>query len=206
MLVTFEGIDGSGKSTQARLLEARLSEAGYPTLLVREPGGTTVSERIRAILLDPTLHVDPFSELLLFSAARAQLVAERIRPALAEGTLVVCDRFYDSTIAYQGGGRRLEDLGWLRAFQQRVTGGLRPDRTYLIDLPPAEALARRAASDKGAPDRMEIAGDHFYDRVAAAYHQLAADEPERFLRLDGTQSIEALHTRIWDDLMARQAC
>jgi len=113
LLLTFEGIDGSGKSTQARLLDERLREEGYETLLVREPGGTAFSERVRSLLLDPSLNVQPFAELLLFSAARAQLVAERIRPALEAGRIVICDRFYDSTTAYQGAGRGVAEPAWL---------------------------------------------------------------------------------------------
>ncbi len=200
MLVTFEGIDGSGKSTQARLLVERLEAAGYPTLLVREPGGTALSERVRALLLDPALRVDPFAELLLFSAARAQLVRERIRPELDRGHLVVCDRFYDSSTAYQGAGRGIESVAWFRAFNDRVTGGLRPDRTYLIELSPAQARGRRP--HRGV-DRMEAAGVDFYERVAAAYAELAAAEPDRFVRLDGTLPVETLHAAVWADVRDR---
>lgn len=202
MLITFEGIDGSGKSTQARLLVERLEADGHPALLLREPGGTDLSERVRALLLDHTLRIEPFTELLLFSAARAQLVAERIRPALAEGRFVVCDRFYDSTTAYQGAGRDLADRDWLRAFNERVTGGLVPARTYFIDLDPAVAETRRTAREAlphETSDRLEAAGDPFFERVAAAYRELAAEEP-RVLRLDGTCSVEALHAAIWDDV------
>lgn len=205
MLVTFEGIDGSGKSTQARLLVERLAREGRRPLLVREPGGTELSERVRALLLDTALHIEPRAELLLFSAARAQLVVERIRPALAAGQVVVCDRFYDSTTAYQGGGRQVETWAWLRAFNRHVTGGLVPDRTYLVALDPAEALRRRRAREAGAAagqeDRMEAAAAAFHEQVAAAYDRLAEEERERILRLDGTQSIEALHTQIWADLV-----
>lgn len=200
MLLTFEGIDGSGKSTQARLLVERLQEEGYRTLLVREPGGTDLSERVREVLLDTDLRVDPLPELLLFSAARAQLVGERILPALDEGRIVVCDRFFDSTVAYQGAGREMADAEWLQGFNQRVVQGLMPNRTYLIDVDPVTAAARR--SDTGAPpaDRMETSSDGFYERVAAAYRSLATQEPDRFLRLDGARSVEALHARIWDDV------
>lgn len=200
MLITFEGIDGSGKSTQAERLVERLEQEGGRPLLVREPGGTALSEEVRALLLDDAIHIEPMAELLLFSAARAQLVAERIRPALREERVVVCDRFYDSTTAYQGGGRGL-DVAWLRAFNQRVTGGLVPDRTYLVLLDPAEAAARRAARNKEADvrDRMEAAGAVFYERVAAAYRLLAEEEP-RFQLLDGTRPIEKLHEEIWADV------
>ena len=200
MLITFEGIDGSGKSTQAERLVKRLEQEGRRTLLVREPGGTALSEEVRTLLLDDALHIEPMAELLLFSAARSQLVAERMRPALERGRIVVCDRFYDSTTAYQGGGRGL-DVAWLRAFSQRVTGGLVPDRTYLVWLDPAEAAARRAARSQQADvrDRMEAAGIAFYEKVAAAYRLLAEEEP-RFHLLDGARPIEALHEEIWTDV------
>lgn len=225
MLFTFEGIDGSGKSTQARLLAERLrAEAGRDPLLVRDPGGTALSERVRALLLDPDLDVDPVAELLLFSAARAQLCSERVRPALAEGRVVVCDRFYDSTTAYQGAGRALApdggpaadaatagpapaEAGWLEALHRHATGGLVPDRTYLVALAPEAARARRtarAAAEAGAAaDRMESAREGFYARVAAAYERLAQAHPERVKRLDGTRSVEALHEAIWADAAAR---
>lgn len=209
MLITFEGVDGSGKSTQARMLVDHLRAEGYAVTLVREPGGTELSERVRTLLLDSTLKIDPFAELLLFSAARAQLVTEKIRPALAAGQIVICDRFYDSTTAYQGAGRGLEDAAWLRSFHRKVTGGLVPDRTYLVEVPPAVAQARREAADGASvPDRMEAATADFYQRVAEAYAALAEKEPDRFLRLDGEQSIEALHAQIKADLqqlMTRQA-
>ncbi len=204
MLITFEGIDGSGKSTQARLLDRELEAEGQHPLLVREPGGTELSERVREILLNPALTIVPFAELLLFSAARAQLIAERIRPALQEGRIVLCDRFYDSTTAYQGAGRQVEDLAWIQDFNRRVTGGLVPHRTYFLDIDPAAALAR------GAPlfmdyDRMEAAGLDFQQRVALAYRSLAREEPARFLLLKGTRSAEALHAQIWDDFQRLRA-
>lgn len=199
MLITFEGIDGSGKSTQAQLLEEYLQRRGHETLLVREPGGTDLSERVRALLLANELDIDPFAELLLFSAARAQLVNEKIKPALERGTFVLCDRFYDSTTAYQGAGRGVAERPWLRAFHRQVTGGLVPDRTYLVEVPPAVARTRRTASGRAA-DRMEATRGDFYERVGEAYAALAEDEPERFLRLDGQQAIDALHEQIRADV------
>lgn len=198
-LITFEGIDGSGKSTQARLLDEFLRGEGYETLLVREPGGTELSERVRGILLDPSLNVQPFAELLLFSAARAQLVEERIRPALEEGRIVICDRFYDSTTAYQGAGRGVADPDWLQPFHRRVTGDLVPDRTYLVDVDPETAQARRAKADREG-DRMETAGGEFYERVIQAYSELAADHADRFVCLDGHRTIEALHETVRADI------
>ena len=208
MLITFEGIDGSGKSTQAQKLWERLQQEGADPLLVREPGGTDLSERVRALLLDRALHIEPFAELLLFSAARTQLVIDVIRPALGEGCIVICDRFYDSTVAYQGGGRQLGDLPWLHDFNRRVTDGLVPDRTYLLDIEPAMALARRTHRHADAAthdDRMEAAGIAFQQRVGAAYQILAHDEPARFLHLDGARSPEALHAQIWDDFQRLRA-
>ncbi|MFB6230406.1 MAG: dTMP kinase [Salinibacter sp.] len=201
ILLTFEGIDGSGKSTQAQLLNERLQEEGHETLLVREPGGTELSERVRSLLLEPALNVHPMAELLLFSAARTQLVAERIRPALETGRIVICDRFYDSTTAYQGAGRDVADPEWLQSFHRRVTEGLVPDRTYLVEVDPETARARRE-EDGDEGDRMEAEDQHFYDRVAASYAALAEEHPDRILRLDGHRSIEALHGTIWSDVEA----
>jgi dTMP kinase len=196
-LITFEGIDGSGKTTQARLLAERLRGNGRDPVLVREPGGTDVSEKVRSILLDSSVNVEPFAELLLFAAARAQLVAEQIRPALEAGRVVICDRFYDSTTAYQGGGREVAEPEWLEAFHRRVTGGLQPDRTYLVDLDLETARARRGGE---ADDRMEAADRAFYRRVADTYARLAEAHPDRIRRLDGSRSIEALHEDVWADV------
>lgn len=196
MLITFEGIDGSGKSTHARLLVQHFEREGRVPLLVREPGGTELSERIRALLLDPEADITPRAELLLFSAARAQLVDEAVRPALAEGRIVIADRFYDSTTAYQGAGRSIADPEWLRDFHAFVTAGLTPDRTYFIDVPLETAAARRG-SDR---DRMEEAGAAFFERVRAAYQRLAEAESDRFVVLDGRQTVDALHAAIVRDV------
>ena len=201
VLLTFEGIDGSGKSTQARLLDEYLQEHGHETLLVREPGGTAFSERVRSILLDPSLNVQPFAELLLFSAARAQLVADQIRPALEAGRIVICDRFYDSTTAYQGAGRGVADPDWLTSFHERVTGHLVPDRTFLVEVDPETARDRRTAEEDD-PDRMEAAGADFYERVVAGYETLAEQHSDRIRRLDGTRTIEDLHRTIREDVAA----
>ena len=220
MFVTFEGIDGSGKTTQVRRLAERLRAEGRDPLVAREPGGAALSERVRALLLDETLEVAPMAELLLFSAARAQLVEEKIRPALAAGRPVLCDRFYDSTTAYQGAGRALaaegdaspaagggDDEGgesWLGRFHRRVTGGLVPARTFLLRLDPEEALRRREdaqqQSGTAAPDRMEAGPARFHQRVADAYDALAARHPERFCVLDATEPPEALHAAIWEEV------
>lgn len=199
LLITFEGIDGSGKSTQARRLDQYLRDSGFETVMVREPGGTDLSEQIRSVLLQPDCYVHPMAELLLFSAARAQLVAERIRPALDEGRIVICDRFYDSTTAYQGAGRDVAEAEWLQALHRRVTDGLTPDRTYLVEVDPDTARARR---DEEAPaaDRMEAAGPDFYERVVRAYDALADAHPNRFVRLDGRRPIDALHEQVRADV------
>ena len=200
MLITFEGIDGSGKSTQAARLSDVLSGAGRDVLLVREPGGTPLGERVRETLLDPSSAIAPVAELLLFSAARAQLVEDVIRPVLDRAGIVVADRFYDSTTAYQGGGRGLFDMDWLDAFHLRVTGGLAPARTFLLDVPVSVALERRRGI---ADDRMEAGGAPFFERVRSAYLALASRHPARIVVLDGTRPTEALHSEIRTDLDIR---
>lgn len=203
LLLSFEGIDGSGKSTQVQRLAEYLRDRGRDPLLVREPGGTELSEEVRRLLLDADLDIDPMAELLLFSAARAQLSRRRIRPALDAGRIVLCDRFFDSSTAYQGAGRDVAasevDTDWLNELHRRATGGLVPDRTYLVEVDDATALRRRSTNG-AAPDRMETASDHFYARVAEAYDHLAEQEPDRFLRLDGTQSIETIHEQVREDV------
>ncbi len=200
MFVSFEGIDGSGKSTQIKLLAARLEEAKRDLRVFREPGGSVLSEKIRALLLDDAYEVDPFAEMLLFSAARAQLVAKEIRPLIDAGTVVICDRFFDSTIAYQGYGRQFDDVDWLADFQSRVTAGLAPMRTYLLRFSAETAVSRRRARAGGEKeDRMEQGGMAFFERVEAAYDKLAAETPERIVVLDGQQPIEVLHQQIWAD-------
>ncbi|MFV1979750.1 MAG: dTMP kinase [Rhodothermia bacterium] len=197
MLVSFEGIDGSGKSTQITLLEARLLANGAKVLSLREPGGTQVSERVRGILLDPDLDISPVAELLLFSAARAQIVEQRIRPAMALGMTVLLDRFYDSTTAYQGAGRGVADPGWIGSLHRLATHGLIPDRTIWIDVPPEIARRRQ---DGQALDRMEIEDPGFYQRIHDCYVELVQNEPERFLRVDGTMTIDDIHDVIWSDV------
>lgn len=197
MLITFEGIDGSGKSTQISLLKARLLAGGCKVLSLREPGGTETSERIRRILLDPDLDVSPIAELLLFSAARAQITERRIRPALASGMMVLLDRFYDSTTAYQGAGRRVADPQWITSLHRLATQGLTPDRTIWIDVPPETARQRQ---DGQVLDRMEVEDPGFYQRVNECYQRLARDEPDRFFRIDGTLAIGEIEALIWSDV------
>lgn len=197
MFFSFEGIDGSGKSTQARLLSEALRARGHAVLDVREPGGTSLGERIRGLLLDPGPHVGPRAEVLLFSAARAQLVAAVIQPALDEGTVVVADRFYDSTTAYQGYGRGIASEGWMEQMNRFAAHEIAPDRTYFVDVPIATAASRRADRPN---DRMEAMPDEFYERVRAGYHALAVHS--RVLTLDGTRPVGALHEAILDDALS----
>jgi dTMP kinase len=197
MLFTFEGIDGSGKSSQIALLEARLRASGRKVLALREPGGTEISERVREILLDPSLHISPVAEMLLFSAARAQLVSERIRPALDSGHVVLCDRFYDSTTAYQGAGREIADTDWIISLHAVVTSGLAPNRTYWIDVSSETAQRRMGQVPR---DRIEGENGDFYARVAACYERLAAENPDRILRIDGEAPIDEIHHQIWTDV------
>ena len=201
MLITFEGIDGSGKSTQIHLLKERLEKSGIEVDVYREPGGTGVSEKIRSLLLNPAYEIDSFAELLLFSAARAQLVSEKIRPALERGRVVVCDRFYDSTTAYQGAGRGLGEIEWMIDFHAKVTGSLVPTRTYLLSVPVEHALERRSSRAENKEDRMEQTGALFFERVVQAYKALATRYQDRFFELDGTQPVDVIHSRIWDDIL-----
>jgi len=194
MFVTFEGIDGSGKTTQAELLAAALAEEGRAVVAAREPGGTKLGERIRELLLGEFV-VSPWAETALFAAARAQLVDEVIYPALRDGGDVVCDRYIDSSLAYQGIAR---DLGVERVLELNLqaTRGLLPDRTFLVLLDPAEA-ARRVHHN---PDRIEAEGLAFQAAVDRAYGELAAMFPNRITTLDGMQPAEKLARIVRDEL------
>jgi dTMP kinase len=189
MFVTFEGVDCSGKTTQAAMLvDALRARGGAIVHFIREPGGTAISERLREILLDRSnLELSELTELFLFSASRAQLVAQFILPALARGEIVVCDRFYDSTTAYQGYGRGL-DLEAVRRINAVATAGTEPDLTVLVDIPVGEIEARKKASG-GAPDRMENAGRAFYERVRKGYLAIAREQPGRFVVIDGMRNV-----------------
>jgi dTMP kinase len=181
MFVTFEGIDGSGKSTQAQLLHEYLAGLGREVVATREPGGTELGERIRWLVLDGP-PISPWAEAALFSASRAEHAVEVIRPALGRGADVVCDRFIDSSLAYQGVARGL-GLEAVLELNLIVLGGLLPDRTFVLALDPAEAVARR----EGEPDKIEQEGVRFQGEVARAYEQLAERFPERVELLDGGQ-------------------
>jgi dTMP kinase len=175
-LITVEGIDGAGKTT----LVAALAQARPELVVLREPGGVALAERIRALVADPALPVHPRAEALLFAAARAQLVEERIEPALAAGDTVLLDRFVDSSLAYQGGGRLL-GVHLVRDLNEFATAGLAPDRTILLRIDPEAAMPRT-----GGDDRLEREDRGFFSAVAAAYDELALAEPERFVVLDAT--------------------
>jgi dTMP kinase len=188
VLITVEGLDGAGKTTLIAALARELEARGAPVLVLREPGGVEVSERIRALLADPALEIDPRAEALLYAAARAQLVAEQLRPLLEAGDTVLLDRFVDSSLAYQGAGRRL-GVEEIRALNEFGTGGLRPDRTLLLRIDPAAGLAR--ISDRPA-DRLEREDGGFFAAVAAAYDELAAADPDRIAVIDASQPPEAV--------------
>jgi dTMP kinase len=181
-LITIEGLDGSGKTTLAEGLARALRSSGREVELLREPGGVELSERIRALVKDPALRVDARAEALLYAAARAQLVAERVEPLLAAGMWVVLDRFVDSSLAYQGAGRGL-GVEAVREVNLFGTGGLAPDRTLLLRADRQTRAARQAVRGE-APDRLEQEGDGFFDAIATAYDELAAREPDRFRVLD----------------------
>jgi dTMP kinase len=183
-LITIEGLDGAGKSTLALGLLSALGERGVRVELLREPGGVALSERIRTLVTDPAFAVDPRAEALLYAAARAQLVRERLRPALDAGVFVLLDRFVDSSLAYQGAGREL-GIESVRAINRFATDSLAPDRTLLLRIAPADGRARQGAR-AGAPDRLEREDDPFFARIASAYDELALAEPKRFRVLDAS--------------------
>lgn len=193
IFVTLEGVDGAGKSTQAARLVGRLRERGLEVVALREPGGTAISEKIRAILLDPAnAGMADECELLLYEASRAQLVRQVIEPALGRGAVVVCDRYFDSTYAYQAGARGLDD-GLVRRANRLGSCGVRPDLTLVLDMDPACALSRAAADGE---DRLEAEGLAFQQRVRAAYLRLAAEEPERVHVVDAAGSFDEVVARI----------
>jgi len=201
LLITFEGIDFCGKTTQVLLLQEHLIAKGHEVVVVREPGGTEISEKIREILLDKeNLHMEPTAEMLLYQASRAQLTGEVVLPALREGKTVLCDRYYDSTTAYQGYGRGL-DLELVEKVNQLATSSFlpeadppragRPDLTFILDISPEEAFAR-VVNSKLVRDRIEDQQISFYQKVREGYLRMAGSEPDRFRVVPASKTVEEI--------------
>jgi dTMP kinase len=200
MFITFEGIDFCGKSTQVELLQNYLINKGKKVLLIREPGGTEISEKIRDILLDKkNYNMVIESEILLFSAARAQLVREKIRPFLDEGYYVISDRFHDSTTAYQGYGRGIPVESVMHINSVAIENTV-PDITFIIDIPVSVSANRKNLKHPNELDRIEISQDHFYDKVRSGYLQIASQE-KRFRVINGTLNIGEIHNIIVRELI-----
>jgi len=198
VFITFEGGEGCGKSTQQRLLMRRLETAGLTVRSLREPGGTVVGEAVRSVLLDPEhAGLDATAEVLLYEAARAQLVAEVIEPALAAGEVVLCDRFFDSSTAYQGHARGLP-LAQIESLNRIATGGLLPDRTLLLDIDAALGVQR--ATCEGGADRLECEDIAFHERVRQGFLRVAAENPGRFRIIDADADVETVAARITEAL------
>ncbi len=199
--ITVEGTDGSGKTTQVKLMEKYLEEKGYEAVLTREPGGTEISEKIRSIILEPdNREMGAVAEMLLYASARAQLVHEVIRPALDEGKIVICDRFVDSSYVYQGFGRGL-DLKIITDINRVALDGVAPEITFFFDLSPVIALKRRL--DSGKADRIEKEEMEFHMRVYSGYRKLAMLYPERIKAVNGNRSVEEIFedVKCWIDII-----
>jgi dTMP kinase len=202
MFISFEGLDGSGKTTQVQRLAVWLRTHGQRVITLREPGSTHLGEAIRAILHDRAYAgMDAWAELMLYCAARAQLVAEQVRPHLLNGSIVLSDRFADSTLAYQGYGRGL-DLEFLRDLLRFVTHGIQPDLTLYLDIDPEHALARRMASGEEV-NRMDAESIAFHRRVCAGYHQLIAQQPERWVVIDASAPPDQVAAQVQAVVKAR---
>jgi dTMP kinase len=197
--ITFEGIEGSGKTTQIQMLSNHLEESGIDHLLTREPGGTPIGDQIRRLVLDPgNVDMTPICDLLLYAAARAQHIEQVIRPALGAGRLVLCDRFKDATFAYQGYGRGIR-LDLIDALHDLETLALRPDLTLLFDIDASHALERARDRDSGRPHdetRFEQQDLEFHERVRSGYLELAQQEPGRFVVIDASGAIDEVHARV----------
>ena len=205
LFITFEGPEGSGKTTQIRLLAERLLAHDCRVLVTREPGGTTLGNAVRTILLDAqAIEISPRAETLLFNAARAQIVDEVIQPALTAGTLVLCDRYADSTLAYQGFGHH-QELAALQRVADYATAGLMPDLTVFLNIDPAIGLQRKRSGADGEWNRMEEKALAFHQIVRQGYLHLAQAEPARWLVIDANQPIDAIHELIWTSAWVRVA-
>jgi dTMP kinase len=205
MFITFEGPEGSGKTTQQQRVAEFLRERGRTVVTTKEPGGTPLADRIRAILLDSANVIDPIAEVFLFAASRRQHTMEVIEPALARGEIVLCDRYADSTLAYQGFGR-LIDLDRLRALNDWATDSLKPDVTLLFDLPEEQGLRRAVSRNAGAEQdegRFEAEDLRFHRRVREGYLSMAAAEPRRFAVVDADGTIDEVFARTVETLRAR---
>lgn len=200
--ITFEGIDGSGKSTQLRLIASVLRLQGLEVVTTREPGGTTLGQRLRAALLDAQEQVDPLAELLVFAADRAQHVRRQLRPAIESNHVVLSDRYADSTVAFQGAGRGFDEK-LISQIVQLATQGLKPDLTLLFDLPVAECIARtrRRHEVKNKRDRIDVEDIEFHTRVRDAYLRIAAAEPERVRLIDASGAVQETHKLVVDTVM-----
>lgn len=203
-LITFEGSEGSGKSTQVGRIATRFEDAGYEVVVTREPGGTAVGEEIRRILKYDTSgrNMSAETELLLFAASRAQLVREVIKPSLDAGKMVLCDRFMDSTTVYQGMGRGLQE-GPVHSINNFAVGDIVPDVTVVIDIPAEVGFERIRHRVSDLPDRMEEENISFYNKVRQGYLMLAKALPERYIVVDGTESIERIEEKLWKQLRKR---
>jgi len=201
LFVTFEGGEGSGKSTQLERLAARLRAQGPEPVMTREPGGTPFAERVRGLLLDSPDPPGPLAEALLMVAARADLVRRVLEPALRSGRVVLCDRYADSTLAYQGAGRGL-DMALLSALNRAATGGLMPDLTLLFDIDPAIGMARRERAS-GPTNRLDREPLEFHQRVRGFYLELAAREADRFVVVDAAEPPDQVAARVWSALEER---
>lgn len=204
MFITLEGPEGSGKTNQAAALVEYLQQQGYPVLATREPGGTHIGDQVRAVLADVrNADMRPRTEILLFQASRAQLVEQVIRPALAAGKVVICDRYADSTLAYQGYGHQLFDLDELRPLIHFATGGLKPDLTLLLDVDVEEGLRRRARD--GGWNRLDAYDLAFHQRVRQGYHQLALSEPQRWVVIDASRPAQQVQADVRAVVLGRLA-
>lgn len=200
--IVFEGGEGSGKSIQVDILASHLREEGYKVVVTREPGGTRIGEQIRSITHNSeNVDLDPKAEAYLMAGARAQHVAETIAPALDAGRIVLCDRFVDSSLAYQGYGRKLGAHN-IEKLNEMAVNGASPDLTILLDVSPLVGIQRRRASLKGN-DRLDLQQDDFYDRVCEGYRILSRNNPIRYMVVDGTKTIEQVGSIIWGEVQKR---